>query len=62
MQEWHGVGDMGCDGVGWAVVLDLMVKLMMLMLMCGKLCADSPIFGFKRASDMYKLYKEITDE
>ena len=38
-------------------VLDLMVKLMMLMLMCGKLCADSSIFGFKQASDMYSFIR-----
>lgn len=57
MLEWHGVGDMGRDGAVWAGVLDLMVKLMMLMLMCGKLCADSPIFGFKRASDMYSFIR-----
>ena len=39
----------GNDGAVWAVVLDLMV----LMVMCGKLCADSSILGFNRASDMY---------
>ena len=42
--------DVGRDGAVWAGVLDLMV---LIMLMCGKLCADSSIFGFKRASDMY---------
>lgn len=50
----------GCwnDGDGtwgkmvWAGVLDLMM-LIMEMVMCGKLCADSSILGFNRTSNMY---------